>query len=82
MITEQDKTTIIENLGKKYSKKILPEINKKGLVNRYNKPFSNRSINDIVNGDTENLLIEKLIFQLIKKNKQEIQKLQEFKNSI
>lgn len=82
MISVEDKQIIIENLGVQYSKKILPEVNKKKLRNRYNKPYSNRSINDIVNGDTENLPIEKIIFQLVKKTKIEKQELIEFKKSI
>lgn len=82
MITSEDKQTIIENLGNHYSRIIVPELKKRKVLNRYGKNFSNRSINDIVNGVQENLKVEKVIFQLIKKRKQEQEQLNQLKQSL
>lgn len=82
MITETEKQIIIENLGNHYSRVIVPELKRKNILNRYGKNYSNRSINDIVNGQQENLAIEKIIFQLIKKRKKELERINQLKQSV
>lgn len=82
MIQPEDKTTIIKYLGKQYSRNILPELNRLKLVNQNGKPFSTRSVNGIINAETENLPVEKAIFRLVKKVKKNRENLTNFKQSI
>lgn len=82
MITTEDKNTIVKYLGKQYSRKILPELSRLELFNQKGKPFSTRSINGIVNGETENLGIENIIFKLVHKVKKSRENLTKYKQSV
>ncbi len=82
MIQPEDKNTIIKYLGKQYSRSILPELSRLGVFNKNGNPFSTRSINGIINAETENLEVEKAIFNLVKKVKKNREKLTSFKQSI
>lgn len=82
MIQPEDKTTIIKYLGKQYSRCILPELSRLRVFNQNGNPFSTRSINGIINAETENLEVEKAIFNLVKKVKKNREKLTNFKQSI
>ena len=82
MILPEDKTTIIKYLGKQYSRNILPELARLGLKNINGNPYSTRSINGIINAETENLPVEKVIFKLLNKVKKNRENLTKFKQSI
>jgi len=69
MINKVQKKSIITNLGKQYSPAIIEHLNKKQIFNSKNLPFSPKSIQNIVNGLSDNILVEKQIFVLLQKIK-------------
>lgn len=82
MITTSDKKTIIKYLGNHYSRAIVPALQNLNIVNRYGKYYSNRSINDIVNGVTENIAVETEIFKMVSNKKKQLKKLQTLKDTL
>lgn len=70
MIKPFEKEIIIEHLGKQPSKKIIPILNKKKIYNSKGKSFSPKSIQDIINGKTENRSVETQIIKIIETEKQ------------
>ena len=79
MIQETEKQTIIKYLGKHPSRKIIPYLNSKKCFNSKSKPFSPKSIQNIINGETENTVVETHIFKLVATSKKEIQELEKLK---
>jgi hypothetical protein len=64
MITPIEKEAIIIHLGKQPSRIIRPYLKKKKLFNTSGKEFSPKSIQNFLNGITENLLVEKAISEI------------------
>jgi hypothetical protein len=79
MIQEVEKQTIIKYLGKHPSRLIIPFLNGKKVYNSKGKSFSPKSIQNIINGETENTIVEMEIFKLVATKKSEAQKLENFK---
>lgn len=65
MIFDTDKETIIKFLGKQPSRKIRPYLKQKKCFNSKGKEFSPKSIQNIINGEYENIEVETFIYQLI-----------------
>lgn len=82
MIQPEEKETIVKYLGYQYSRSILPELNRLKIVNKNGNPFNTRMLNYIVNGETENLKVEKAIFNLVKKIIKNRDNLTKYKQSI
>lgn len=76
MILENEKQTIIKYLGKHPSRKIIPYLNSEKCFNSKGKPYSPKSIQNIINGVTDNLQVETYIFKLVATEKKEAQKLE------
>jgi hypothetical protein len=79
MIQEVEKQTIVKYLGKHPSRLIIPLLNSKKIHNSKGKSFSPKSIQNIINGETENTIVEMEIFKLVATKKAEAQKLENFK---
>ncbi len=82
MIKPFEKEIIIKYLGKQPSKKIIPVLNKKKIYNSRGKSFSPKSIQDIINGKTENRSVETQIIKIIETEKQIEIKMEGFKNQV
>jgi hypothetical protein len=80
MITEKQKETIIEILGKQFSKLIIPHLSKKKILNANGHEFSPASIQKIVSGKQPNEAVELEIAKLVAKVKKQKNKHQETKN--
>lgn len=70
MISDQEKARIIAVLGKHYSRKIIPVLTKKGILNDKYEQFSPGSIRLFVNGERENLRVEIEILKLVAKTEE------------
>lgn len=79
MILENEKQTIIKHLGKHPSRLIIPHLNNKKIFNSKGQSFSPKSIQNIINAETENTIVEMEIFKLVATKKAEAQKLENFK---
>jgi hypothetical protein len=79
MIHEVEKQTIIKYLGKHPSRLIIPYLNSNSIFNAKGKSFSPKSIQNIINGETNNTQVELVIFKLVAAKKSEFQKLENFK---
>jgi hypothetical protein len=80
MITEKQKETIIEVLGKQFSRLIIPHLTKKKIFNAGGNEFSPASIQKIVSGKQPNEKVELEIAKLVAKVKTQKKKAQETKN--
>lgn len=80
MITEKQKETIIEVLGKQFSRLIIPHLTKKKFFNADGHEFSPASIQKIVSGKQPNEIVELEIAKLVAKVKTKKNKNQETKN--
>lgn len=67
MITKEESERIKDILGSGYSRKILDYISSKGIKNQHNKAYSTRHIINIVNGESNNNVIESAILVMCKK---------------
>lgn len=76
MILDTEKQSIIKYLGKHPSRKIIPYLNSEKCFNSKGKPYSPKSIQNIINGVTDNLQVETYIFKLVATEKKEAQKLE------
>lgn len=77
MITEKQKSAIIQVLGYRYSPIIEKHLSKKGLLNAHGKPYNQEAIQKIVRGDRPNIAIEKEIAKLVASEKRKQQKAQQ-----
>lgn len=82
MITAENKQIVINILGRNYSQKILPELKKNNIVSPSGADYNNRTLQWLVNGGTENIEAEKVIFDLIKKIKKNRDNLTKYKQSV
>ncbi|NHN25188.1 hypothetical protein FIA58_005800 [Flavobacterium jejuense] len=82
MIKSFEKDIILHFLGKQPSKKIIPVLNKKKIYNIRGKSYSPKSIQDIINGKTENRIVEIQIIKIIEKEKRINSKIEDLKNEI
>lgn len=82
MIFPNEKETILKYLGKHFSRKIIPYLNVKDCFNTKGKPYSPKSIQNIVNGETDNPAVEILIFRLVATEKAKAEKLTNLKKTI
>lgn len=82
MITPEEKELIIKYLGKHFSRKIIPVLNYKSILNEKQKSYSPKSIQNIINGITENTKVETAIFQLVADCKEKQEKLQNLKKQV
>ena len=82
MIFPNEKEAIIKVLGKQPSRKIQPYLKLKKCLNARGVPYSPRSIQDVINGETDNFDVEKHIFELVAIEKKNIEKLNELKQQI
>lgn len=71
MIQAHDKENVVKYFGKQYSRKLIPKLLQLGVFTATGKPFSSRTLNWVINGNTENLEVEKAIFLLINELKKE-----------
>lgn len=81
MITATEKKRIVKYLGKHFSTKIKPELERLGIKNTKGEEVTNRVIQNVVKGETENFEIEQAIINLVDKFKKQRQKLQRQKKS-
>lgn len=65
MIKPSEKEIIVKYLGKQPSRSIIPVLNKKRIFNARGKSFSPKSIQDIINGKTENFKVETQIVKIV-----------------
>lgn len=82
MIYDTDKETIIKYLGKQPSRKIRPYLKKKKIFNNKGSEHSPKSIQNIINGEYENIEVETAIFELVATSKKEQQKLNRIKQNL
>lgn len=82
MIFDTDKETIIKYLGKQPFRKIRPYLKQKKIVNRQGKEHTAKSVQNIINGEYENIEVETAIFELVATTKAENEKLQKIKNRL
>ncbi|PWA09531.1 hypothetical protein [Flavobacterium laiguense] len=82
MITEKQKETIIEVLGKQFSRLIIQHLTKKKIFNANGHEFSPASIQKIVSGKQPNETVELEIAKLVAKIKNKKKKAQETKNKL
>lgn len=80
MITDKQKETIIEVLGKQFSRLIIPHLTKKKIFNADGHEFSPASIQKIVSGKQPNETVELEIAKFVAKFKIQKKKNQEIKN--
>lgn len=80
MITDKQKETIIEVLGKQFSRSIIPHLTKKKIFNADGHEFSPASIQKIVSGKQPNEAVELEIAKLVAKVKVQKKKNQDTKN--
>lgn len=80
MITSLEKTKLSKILRNNYSYKVIDILNKKGLTNKFGKPYSPSSIRMVFNGHNENLDIELAIYELRDDILAKEQKLQTIRN--
>lgn len=74
MITIIEKKQIIDVLGKHYSKKIIPYLEKLTIKPERSEVFTTKIIQQIINGYTENETVERVIFSMVKNRKKQLQK--------
>lgn len=82
MLSKTEKEGVKYFLGKHYSKKIIEYLSKRKIFNSFGNVYSLASIQRIVNGKQENLIVEKAIFSLILIIKNRKNKDLEFRNKI
>lgn len=71
MITPEQKKEIKKVLGTRYTVDILSVLKKKELFNLKGKPFSQSFIRSVLNGHSNNVVIENIIFELYRKKKKQ-----------
>lgn len=69
MITKKEQQSIIEVLGKHYTKAIISYLQSIGLFNRKGEPYSAESIRQIVNMEVEKPPVEIAILKLVAKTR-------------
>ncbi|MBF03212.1 MAG: hypothetical protein CMP76_07945 [Flavobacterium sp.] len=69
MIIESEKEIIVQFLGKHPSRVIIPVLNEKGVLNKNGLPYSPKIIQNILNGITENITVEKEILDIVETKK-------------
>lgn len=74
MITIIEKKEIIEVIGKHYSKKIIPYLEKLCIKPERSEFFTTKIIQQIINGYTENETVERVIFSMVKYRKKQLKK--------
>lgn len=79
MINSDEKKAIIAVLGRHASRKIIPYLNSIKCFNIKGKSFSPKSIQDVLNGITENKEAELNILKLVAIEKVKTQELEAFK---
>lgn len=67
MITEKERTLLINTLGKQYSAKVAQHLQKLKIKNAIGKDYTTQSIRIFVNGMRENEKVEIAIMQLVNK---------------
>ncbi len=67
MITDKERTLLIETLGKQYSAKVALHLQKLKIKNAIGKDYTTDSIRIFVNGMRENEKVEIAIMQLVNK---------------
>lgn len=82
MVFPNEKETIIKYLGKHFSRKIIPYLNSKKCLNQKGSPYSPKSIQNIVNGETDNPIVEEKIFELVATEKKKAEKLINLKKTV
>lgn len=82
MILSAEKDTILKYLGKHPSRKIIPHLKHKKVFNAKGNSFSPKSIQDIINGVTENINVETEIIHLVATEKEKIQNLENLKKQV
>lgn len=80
MITNNYKAHIQKVLGKHYAKKIIHFLTINKILNKNNEPFSNASVQQIVNGRLENIEVEAAILNYVNKIEKAKAKLQKIMN--
>jgi hypothetical protein len=71
MIVAEQKTIITQILGLQYSNKIIAHLIKTGILPEKASKFNPKIIQNIVNGRTENLIVQEQIAILIETTKKE-----------
>lgn len=82
MIKPLEKEIIVKYLGKQPSKKIIPILNKKRILNARGRSFSPKSIQDIINGKTENLRVETQIIKIVEAARRKEKRMETLKNHV
>ncbi|WP_130735449.1 hypothetical protein [Flavobacterium sp. J27] len=82
MIKPFEKQIIVNYLGKQPSKRIIPVLNEKKIFNARGKSFSPKSIQDILNGKTENRIVETEIIKIVKAEKKKKMEVESFKREV
>ncbi|WP_130736898.1 hypothetical protein [Flavobacterium sp. J27] len=82
MITESEKDIIVQILGKHPSRVIIPVLNEKQVFNKKGESYSPKSIQNILNGITENHTVEKEILEIVETKKAEKNSLKNFKKQV
>ena len=67
MITEKERTLLINTLGKQYSAQVAKHLQKLKIKNAIGKDYTKQSIRIFVNGRRENEKVEIAIMQLVNK---------------
>nr|WP_297306367.1 hypothetical protein [uncultured Flavobacterium sp.] len=71
MITETEKNEIKKVLGSRYTTEILEVLRTKDIRNAKGETYSSSYIRSIMNGNSNNNVIENIIFELFNKRKKE-----------
>ncbi|CAM4118107.1 MULTISPECIES: hypothetical protein [Flavobacterium] len=82
MIKSSEKEIIVRYLGKQPSKTIIPILNKKRILNARGKQFSPKSIQDIINGKTENIRVETQIVKIVEAAKRKENNIEALKTQV
>ncbi|VXB56745.1 conserved hypothetical protein [Flavobacterium sp. 9AF] len=82
MIQDFEKEIIIKYLGKQPSRKIIPILNKKKIFNIKGKPYSPKSIQNIINGKNENRKVETQIIKIVEAEKRVKGAIESFKKDV
>jgi len=71
MITPEQKKEIKKILGSRYTTSILSVLSKKEVFNLKGEPFSQSYIRSVLNGHSNNVVIENIIFELYRSKKKQ-----------
>lgn len=71
MITETEKKEIKKVLGSRYTTEILDVLRDKDIKSKFGEAYSSSYIRSVLNGNSNNIVIENIIFELYKKKKKQ-----------